>query len=144
MAMCTVTATWQFPTLPRVPEYCRATQAEAVPSFLNPVSSITHASGVIVSSAMAARRRRTGSTFHGEEETNCCSCWWSTSRRSAIGCIDFRRPSSISPCRYSRPFARWSFRPSEANTVSAKSSSATRRPVPFTSTNTKLTGPVSD
>jgi hypothetical protein len=71
VAMCPVRAIWQFPTLPEVPEYCRATQAEAVPSFSNPVSSNTHASGVIVSSASAARRRRTGSTALGEDETNC-------------------------------------------------------------------------
>ena len=38
-------------------------------------------------------------------------------QRSAIGCIDFRRPSSISPRRYSLPLARWSFRPNDANTL---------------------------
>ena len=32
------------PTSPKMPEYCRATRAGAVPSFLNPASSITHAS----------------------------------------------------------------------------------------------------
>lgn len=33
---------WQFPTLPRVPEYCLATPGKDVLSFGNPVSSTTH------------------------------------------------------------------------------------------------------
>ena len=67
------TPTWQLPTLPSVPEYCRATPGEAVPSFGKPVSSTTHASGAITSTARRASRSRTGSTAQVEEETNCCS-----------------------------------------------------------------------
>jgi hypothetical protein len=40
----TLTPIWQLPTLPSVPEYCRATQGDAVPSLANPVSSTTSAS----------------------------------------------------------------------------------------------------
>ena len=39
-----LTPTWQLPILPRVPEYCRATHGDALPSFGNPVSSTTSAS----------------------------------------------------------------------------------------------------
>jgi len=38
---CTLTPTWQFPTLPSVPEYIRATPGESDPSLGKPVSSIT-------------------------------------------------------------------------------------------------------
>ena len=41
---CTLTPIWQLPTLPSVPEYCRATHGDAVPSLANPVSSTTSAS----------------------------------------------------------------------------------------------------
>src|SRR6266853_6162181 len=40
---CTLTATWQLPTLPNVPEYCRSTPTECSPCLAKPVSSITHA-----------------------------------------------------------------------------------------------------
>lgn len=43
VAACTDTAIWQLPILPSVPEYCRATPGDAVPTFGNPVSSTTHA-----------------------------------------------------------------------------------------------------
>jgi hypothetical protein len=69
----TDTPIWQFATLPSVPEYCRATPGEAVPSLGKPVSSTTHASGPITSIARRASRSRTGSTAQVEEETNCCS-----------------------------------------------------------------------
>ena len=69
----TLTATWLLPTLPSVPEYCRATPGEAVPSLGKPVSSRTHASGSITVTARRASRWRTGSTAQVEEETNCCS-----------------------------------------------------------------------
>jgi hypothetical protein len=69
------TPIWQLPTLPSVPEYCRATPGEAVPSLPKPVSSTTHASGAITSIARRASRSRTGSTAHVEDETNCCSPW---------------------------------------------------------------------
>ena len=75
MTALTDTATRQLPTLPRVPEYCRATPGEDLPSLANPVSSMTQARGRISSTALAARARRTGSTGQNEEETNRCSCW---------------------------------------------------------------------
>jgi thiamine pyrophosphate-dependent enzyme len=56
---CRLTATWQLLTLPKVPEYCRATPGEAFPLFANPVSSITHACGPTKSMTIAAGRRRT-------------------------------------------------------------------------------------
>src|SRR3954464_1954055 len=67
------TPIWQLPTLPSVPEYCRATPGEAVPSLGKPVSSTTQASGAIIATARAASRARTGSTAQVEEETNCCN-----------------------------------------------------------------------
>src|SRR3954452_16360136 len=45
------TPIWQLPTLPSVPEYCRATPGEALPSLGNPVSSTTQASGSITVTA---------------------------------------------------------------------------------------------
>src|ERR1700736_2379263 len=39
---CTLTATWQLPTRPNVPEYCRSTPTECSPCLGKPVSSITH------------------------------------------------------------------------------------------------------
>lgn len=57
-----------------------------------------------------------GSTGQDEEETNCCRRWWSIPSRPAMGCIDFRRPSSIKPCRYRPAVARWSRRVSGAKT----------------------------
>jgi hypothetical protein len=59
VAACRLTAIWQLPTFPKVPEYWRATPGEASPSLANPVSSITHATGPIRSINRAARRRRT-------------------------------------------------------------------------------------
>jgi hypothetical protein len=102
----TLTPIWQLPTLPSVPEYCRATPGEAVPSLTNPVSSTTHASGAITSTARRASRSRTGSTAQVDDETNCCSPCSSTPRRSAIGCIGLRRPSSNNPRTYVAPLFR--------------------------------------
>jgi hypothetical protein len=93
----TETPIWQLPTLPSVPEYCRATPGEAVPSLTNPVSSTTHASGSITVTARRASRSRTGFTAQVDDVTNCCSPCSSTPSRSAIGCIDLRRPSSSNP-----------------------------------------------
>ena len=73
LAACTDTAIWQFATLPRVPEYCRATPGEAYPSLTNPVSSTIHTSGSMTSTARAASRRRTAVWSHVEEVRNCCS-----------------------------------------------------------------------
>ena len=102
----TLTPIWQLPTLPSVPEYCRATPGEAVPNLGKPVSSTTHASGAITSTARRASRSRTGSTAQVEEETNCCSPCSSTPSRWAIGCIDLRRPSSSNPRTYVAPLSR--------------------------------------
>jgi hypothetical protein len=102
----TLTPIWQLPTLPSVPEYCRATPGEAVPAFGKPVSSTTHASGSITSIALRASRSRTGCTAQVEDVTNCCSPCSSTPRRSAIGCIDLRRPSSSNPRTYVAPLSR--------------------------------------
>ena len=83
-----LTPIWQLPTLPSVPEYCRATPGEAVPSLTKPVSSTTQASGAITATARRASRWRTGSTAQVDDVTNCCSPCSSTPSRSAIGCID--------------------------------------------------------
>jgi hypothetical protein len=57
----TLTPIWQFPVLPRVPEYCRATHGDATPSFGNPVSSTTYALGSIAPTAHRATLPRTAS-----------------------------------------------------------------------------------
>jgi hypothetical protein len=44
LTRCTLTPIWQLPILPSVPEYCRATHGEAVPSQGKPVSSAASAS----------------------------------------------------------------------------------------------------
>ena len=56
---CTLTAIWQLATLPSVPEYCRATHGEAVPSLGKPVSSITSASTGWLAANHRATFRRT-------------------------------------------------------------------------------------
>ena len=73
MTAWTLTATWQFPILPIVPQYCRATHADAVPSLACPVSSITHACGPITPIASRTNTFRTGTTSQGEEVMNCCN-----------------------------------------------------------------------
>jgi hypothetical protein len=94
----TDTPTWQLATLPSSPQYWRATPGEKRPHFGIPVSSIAHATGPSSPHIRRASRRRTAVSSHGESDTNCCSPWSSTSpRRCAIGCIDLRRPSIISP-----------------------------------------------
>jgi hypothetical protein len=70
---CTLTAIWQLPTLPSVPEYCRATHGDPLPSLAKPVSSTTHATGSTVGTARAASRARTAVVSHVEVVTNCCS-----------------------------------------------------------------------
>ena len=69
------TPIWQLATLPSVPQYCRATPGEAVPSLGKPVSSTTQASGAITATARRANRSRIGCTVQVDEETNCCSPW---------------------------------------------------------------------
>jgi hypothetical protein len=59
--------------LPSVPEYCRATHADAEPSLANPVSSTTHTVGATRSTAIVASRRRTPTTSHVDEVRNCCN-----------------------------------------------------------------------
>ncbi len=56
---CTLTPTWQLATLPSVPEYCRATHGEAVPSFGKPVSSTTSAPAGCPAANHRATFRRT-------------------------------------------------------------------------------------
>ena len=57
-ARCTLTPTWQFAVLPSVPEYCRATHGDALPSLPKPVSSITSAStGKLAANHRATFRR---------------------------------------------------------------------------------------
>jgi hypothetical protein len=74
VAAWTLTAIWQLPTLPIVPEYCRATHAEAGPSLGNPVSSTTHTPGATTCTAACATRRRTPVASHVDEVRNCCNC----------------------------------------------------------------------
>jgi hypothetical protein len=71
-----------------------------LPHLGNNTSSTTHTSGPITSDSRSAIRRRTGSGSHGDWFTNCCrACMFPSGSRSAIGCTDFRRPSSIRPRR---------------------------------------------
>src|SRR5262249_60838402 len=53
-----LTPIWQLAVLPRVPEYWRATQGEAVPSLGKPEASTTHARGLIASAAPPATLAR--------------------------------------------------------------------------------------
>jgi hypothetical protein len=59
LTRCTLTPIWQLPTLPRVPEYCRATHGDAVPSLPKPVSSTTSASTGWLDANHRATFRRT-------------------------------------------------------------------------------------
>lgn len=70
---CTVTPIWQLATLPRLPDYCRATPGQARPSLGKPVSSTTHTRGPMAATAQAASRSRTAAGSQAEAETNCCS-----------------------------------------------------------------------
>jgi hypothetical protein len=98
VARCRVVATWQFVTFPTVPVYWRATHGDIRPSLTNPVSSITHADGSMTFCIRRANCRRTGTGSHGVFARKCCSdCSLASSKRSAIGCTDLRRPSSIKP-----------------------------------------------
>src|SRR4029453_13324974 len=105
---CTLTPIWQFPVLPNAPLYIRATPGESTPSLGNPTSSMTNASGPMVTCAHSASRRRTPASSQVEGVVNCCNRCGSTPSRCAIGCIDLRCPSSINPRTYSSPVARWS------------------------------------
>jgi hypothetical protein len=92
--------TWQLATLPRAPEYWQATPTEAVPNFGKPVSSTIQASGSTTALIWVASRWRIGRQSQGLWLTNCCSaCSLPSGWRSAIGWIDLRFPSSISPRR---------------------------------------------
>jgi hypothetical protein len=94
------TPTWQLATLPRVPEYWRATPTEAVPYLGKPVSSTTQASGSSTAVICCASRWRTGRQSQGLWLTNCCSaCSLPSASREAMGWIDLRLPSNISPRR---------------------------------------------
>ncbi|WUA39892.1 hypothetical protein OG465_03970 [Streptomyces sp. NBC_01367] len=58
---------------PNVPEYCRATPGDAMPSWGKPVSSTTHTSGRTARTARHASRARTSSTGQVEDVMNCCN-----------------------------------------------------------------------
>jgi hypothetical protein len=70
---CTLTPIWQLPVLPNVPEYCRATHGEAVPSFGKPESSSTYATGSIAPAAHRATFARTRWWSQVEDVMNCCN-----------------------------------------------------------------------
>lgn len=95
-----LTPTWQGERLPSAPQYCRETATDWSPDFGNEVSSITHASGVMAEVIFRAIFRSTGTWSHGDWLTNCCrACMLPSGSRPAIGWMDLRRPSSISPRR---------------------------------------------
>jgi hypothetical protein len=71
----TDTPSWQLAVLPSVPEYCRCTPTECVPSLGKPVSSTTHAVGPSAAHSTSASRRRTGRQSHGLVATKWCSAW---------------------------------------------------------------------
>lgn len=98
---CSETPAWQLVTLPAVPVYCRATQADASPSLRNPVSSMTSAVGLITGCMRQANRARTCAASHGLEVTKWArACRFPSSpRRAAIGSTDLRPPSSSRPRR---------------------------------------------
>lgn len=73
MTACTLTPIWQLATLPKVPEYCRATPGELVPSLGKPLSSTAQATGSTASTARWASRARTVSVSQVEVVRNCCS-----------------------------------------------------------------------
>jgi hypothetical protein len=92
------TPSWQFETLPSAPQYWRATPTEWRPNFGKPVSSTIQAAGSSSSDILRARRSLTAPQSHGDWLTNCCRhCSSPSSSRAAIGSIDLRLPSSISP-----------------------------------------------
>lgn len=97
---CTLTETWQLACLPKAPQYWCATTTDIRPSLGNDTSSTAQASGPINGTIRSAIRRRTGTGSQVDWFTNCCRfCSLPSGSRSAIGWIDFRRPSSISPRR---------------------------------------------
>lgn len=90
----------QFARLPTAPQYWRATPTDALPHLGNDTSSITHTSGLTTPDSRLAIRCLTGSGSNGDWFTKCCrACMFPSGRRSAIGWIDLRRPSSIRPRR---------------------------------------------
>jgi hypothetical protein len=100
VAALTDTPTWQFVTLPSAPQYWCATPTEWRPNLGKPLSSTIQASGPISRCIRRARRALTGAHSHGDWLTNCCRhCSSPSGSLAAIGSIDSRRPSSISPRR---------------------------------------------
>ncbi len=92
--------TIQFACLPSAPQYWCATAIDIFPSLGKDTSSTAQAAGPISGSIRSAIRRRTGSGSQADWFTNYCRfCSLPSSSRSAIGWIDLRRPSSISPRR---------------------------------------------
>ena len=93
-----LTPTWQLATLPSVPAYWRATPTEALPNLGKPVSSTIQASGSTAAVSWVASRWRTGRQSQGLWLRNCCrACSLPSGSPSAMGWIDWRLPSSISP-----------------------------------------------
>ena len=65
-----VTATWQLPTFPRVPEYCRFTPTECFPCLGKPVSSMMRTplrSGIV--------SRNTFQRSRGSQGECVMKCW---------------------------------------------------------------------
>src|ERR1700732_3903034 len=80
---CKLTATWQFPILPNVPEYCLSTPTECFPCLGKPVSSITQTGSGSNSAVMRlATRSQRGIQSHGLCPTNCCrACTFPSAER---------------------------------------------------------------
>ena len=73
---------------------------EQGPSLGKPVSSTTHAAGESAPTSRSASRWRTGRQSQGLAAMKWCSAWsWTSPSWAAIGWIDLRRPSNISPRR---------------------------------------------
>jgi hypothetical protein len=70
-----VTATWQWPTWPRGPAYCRAPPTAAVPGVGKPISSNTNTPAPRVAAAIifATRWRVRSSSSHGLLVRNACT-----------------------------------------------------------------------
>ena len=70
-----VTASWPWPTLPSVPDYCRATPTEAVPCPGKPVSSTTNTASpsVVSASIFSTRCRLRSSSSHCMFVRNSCN-----------------------------------------------------------------------
>src|SRR5258706_14797704 len=85
-----VTATWQFATLPKAPQYCRAVPTECGPDFGKLVSSRIR---MPVRSGVTARNRRHSTVAsHGACVMKCWNAWYEVGSltRANIADIDLR------------------------------------------------------